>query len=376
MRRARLCCVQRKCPRMREAVEHAQTRRNAADRLPVILLIEEKPRLLSVDVIHVVADAVFRDLRMSGKLGRKSASRIEALALFQSLALSQSGLVSLIERTDRLTVLAQQPHERIEEHLLALLHAEREHLRHENVREAIHREPGEHVRLAEDQPAATVVRAHDLPAVVQRIAKAPLEKRCVKAVVGIARDDPYADLAVAVIEAGAEVLALIGKHIHKRAVRNVCICARDLALEHPRVSAAQGALALFRDLNGAVIPFHTVIAPCCRAHKARMITFFAFRYISYHNSVRAATPLGRYVPFLRRRKGTLSILEEKKLKALRDRRPFVEDAFPYLLHHGRKTDGSYVNRPFGAACWRKQRQRRCAPLPQSISFCLFFSPER
>ena len=49
-------------------------------------------------------------------------------------------------------------------------------------------------------------------------------------------------------------------------------------------------------------------------------------------------------------------------------------AHPTQLY--RKTDGSYVNRPFCVTHWRKQQERRKKAAPQLTFFCFLFFLER
>ena len=53
-----------------------------------------------------------------------------------------------------------------------------------------------------------------------------------------------------------------------------------------------------------------------------------------------------------------------------------KDVLPHVLHKNGKTDGSYVNRPFCVACWRKQRERRKKAAPQLTFFCFFSSKKK
>ena len=53
-----------------------------------------------------------------------------------------------------------------------------------------------------------------------------------------------------------------------------------------------------------------------------------------------------------------------------------KDTFPHVLPGTEKTDGSYVNRPFCAARWRKRRKRRETTVPQMTFFCFLFFLER
>ncbi len=53
-----------------------------------------------------------------------------------------------------------------------------------------------------------------------------------------------------------------------------------------------------------------------------------------------------------------------------------KDVLPHVLHKNGKTDGSYVNRPFCAARWRKRQEHRRKAAPQLIFFCFFSSKKK
>ena len=75
-------------------------------------------------------------------------------------------------------------------------------------------------------------------------------------------------------------------------------------------------------------------------------------------------------------RGTISFLEEMKQKTLRERMSCGEKRFPACSARNEKTDGSYVNRPFCAASWRKRQEHRRKAAPQLIFFCFFSSKKK
>ena len=54
----------------------------------------------------------------------------------------------------------------------------------------------------------------------------------------------------------------------------------------------------------------------------------------------------------------------------------VNRCFPACPARNKKTDGSYVNRPFCAARWRKRQEHRRKAAPQLIFFCFFSSKKK
>jgi hypothetical protein len=63
--------------------------------------------------------------------------------------------------------------------------------------------------------------------------------------------------------------------------------------------------------------------------------------------------------FRLKRRGTISFLEEKKQKTLRGGGCLSEKRnFSARPARNGKTDGSYMNRPFCVAGWRRQQERR------------------
>ena len=89
--------------------------------------------------------------------------------------------------------LAQQPDKLAEKHILALLDAEGERLRHQNAAEAVDRQTGEEVRLAENQTAAGKVGAHNGAPVVDSVLQAARKESFAEVVVGVAGDHTQAN---------------------------------------------------------------------------------------------------------------------------------------------------------------------------------------
>ena len=123
-----------------------------------------------------------------------------------------------MDGVDALAELTEIRNQLREDHGLPLLHREREHLHGEHRIEAVDRETGKAVRLAEDEAAGVKVLPHHGTAVVHGIAHAARPEAIIGRVVFIARDDAHADLRGAVIKAETEPAAVLHRDIRERAV--------------------------------------------------------------------------------------------------------------------------------------------------------------
>ena len=256
------CGIQRKGAGVGEAVQYPAAARQPCRRLPVILLVKEKPGFLPLDIVHIVFYPVFGDGHMAGKVGFQSLHRVKALSLLQPLQRPYRHIVALIYRIDGLTVLPQQFYQRPVHHILAALHPQGKHLRHQHVLKAVYRQPGELVGLPENQAAAAVVsRAHHRLAVVQRIAHPPPEKRFIKGIVGVPADDPYPDFGMVIHPAAAQIPPLTAYHIHHVAVLIDALYGRHFLAVHPRMTGLQAALGLRCHSKNRVISCCHSISP-------------------------------------------------------------------------------------------------------------------
>ena len=242
--------------RVREAVKHPSAGSQPGRRLTVVLLVEEEARLLAVHIVDLIADPVFADLRHAGQVGAQALARIEALALLHALQLADAHVVALVEGLDGLAALAQNPHKEGEEEVLSLLHAEGERLRDEYAAEAIDRQAGEEVCLAEDEAAAGKVRAHHGAPVVDGVAQAALEEGLAEIVVCVAREQAQADFRFAVEERRAEPAPPAAEDVGQSAVGR--FSGEDLRVVDPRVTEADAALRLFRDGELGKLSFHSL----------------------------------------------------------------------------------------------------------------------
>ena len=278
--------VERKGARVREAIEHALAARKARHGEAVELLVEEKARLLPVFDVHAVENAVFADLG-DGACGRFLPRKGKpALVLRQALLFAKNNIVALEKAVDLLAVLLQNLDDEREEHVLDLLHAERERLRDKQVFKAVDREAGERVRLAEDESAAAGLSVHHRLAVVPCVAHAPPPEVFVKAVVRVARDDAHAQTAEPAQKARTEILSLFRHHVHKRAVFALALfrLAGNVGVIDPGVAALEPARALGGNGDDRIF--------ACSFHNSTFLFLSAF-FSSYHARGRGTTHLLR-----------------------------------------------------------------------------------
>ena len=281
-------CVQAEGSDVAEAVEHATTRGELADRAAVVLLVEEEAGLLAVLDVEVEEDAVLAhddagvgaaallDLREGvgacrrvvgypgaggGVDGAGRGEVVEALLEGEAVLGAGGGVVALVDRADGLAVGGEDREEERVDGRAQALHADGADLGDEDVLVAVDDEAAEGVGLGEEQATAVGVglaagqgaRAHAGLAV----RPGPLElagpEGRVEAVVGVAADDADADLALL----GDEARALVGAVLLED-VDDVAVCGHaaalgrgldgaDLALEDPGVAALEGARRLLAD---------------------------------------------------------------------------------------------------------------------------------
>ena len=95
-----LGAVEGEGPGVGAAVQHpaagGQGRRGPA----IILLVQEKAGLLAVDIVDIIADAVFHQLQMPVQVRGQAGEGVEALFLGQALLVPQGGLVALVDGAD------------------------------------------------------------------------------------------------------------------------------------------------------------------------------------------------------------------------------------------------------------------------------------
>ena len=247
--------VQRKAAGVGETVQHRVPGGDAGHGAAVVFLVEEEAGLLAVLEINVVKNAVFADLGLGGS-GVGLAGQLEpALVLRQPFLGAQSLIVPLVDAVDGLAVGPQHFCQKGEEEGLEFFHADAEGLGDEDILEPVHRQAGELVGLAEDDPAGReVVRFQNGLAVVPGILHPAAPEVSVKGIVGVAGDEPHPDLALEREKAGAEVGPLGAYHIGQRAVfRRGLRCFEDVVLVYPRVAAHQQTLGVFVDFVDGIV---------------------------------------------------------------------------------------------------------------------------
>ena len=271
--------IQGKAARVREAIENASSRRELRDGTPIVLLVEEEARLLSVLEIHLVANAVFHNLRRRGaegcSLGLAGIDRIEragrilrgarkpSRGLGEPFKRAGRGVVAFIESANRNAVFGQHFEKRGEDHRLQTLHPHRKRLGHEDVLETIDDKAGESVSFGEQNAACACIGAHHRFPVIPRPLYLSLPKGTVEAIVRIAGDEANTNLALLGQQARPQIRPLAAHDVDNRAVGNCSLARRrlkrdNLRLVHPRMPLLQGMLALRGDGRPRIRPqsFH------------------------------------------------------------------------------------------------------------------------
>ena len=231
---------------------------------------------MAVLYIHQIFDAVFYDLH-NGRLRRLLAGQGEpALILGEPLFVPQGHIVPLEHAPDGLAVLPENLYQSGQEHLLDALHAHGQHLDAEQVVELVHRQAREGVRLAEDDAAAVqVIITHDALAVVPGPAELPLPEGLVKAVVGVAGDEPDPDLGLFRKETCAKISAFFAYYIHQFPVFWGTFHRQNLCVVDPGVAPQDGSLRLGGDGKTGIgtVSFHgwTLL---CRSDSVNSISHF------------------------------------------------------------------------------------------------------
>ena len=249
MLRAAQSGVEGKAARVGKAVQHPLAPGQLGHLPAVVLLVQEEAGLLAVFKVYPVAYAVLADLG-PGLLGMLEPLQGEpALVLLQALTLAQRHIVALENALDILSVLAQHIHQNGEENGFQLFHAVGQGLGHQHRTEAVYRQAGKLVGLAEDDPAAAeILRPHHRLAVGPGVFHTAAPEVLVKAVVGVAAEKPYPDLAVLAQKAGAQVAAFGADHVHRPAVGGGGIgLVGELFCVHPGVAGQNSPLSLGSD---------------------------------------------------------------------------------------------------------------------------------
>ena len=247
-----------------EAVQHRPPLSQPGHRLAVVLLVQEKAGLLAVFHVHGVPHAVFHDLRQGRGRGLLAGQGEPALVLLQSLLFPQLHVVALVDAGDGLAVGAQHLYQHGQQLSLDLLHAVGEHLHREQIVEPVHRQAREAVRLAEDDAAAVqVLRPQHGLAVLPGPAELALPEGVVKAVVGVAGEEPHPDFGVLGQKAGAQVASLAAEHIHQGAVFHGAGLVGDFLAVDPGMSPVQRGLRLGRHRDAGIgsCCFHAAVPP-------------------------------------------------------------------------------------------------------------------
>ena len=228
----------------------------------VVLLVKEEAGLLPILEVHMVVNAVLADLGLGACRMSLTGQLKPAFVLLKTFLGSQSLIVALVDAIDGLAVGTQDFCQNGEEDGLELFHAHAQGLGDEDVAEPVHRQPGKLVGLAKNDAAGRKVCGfqHGF-AVAPCIFHPAAPEGCIKGVIGVAGDQPHADLALERNEAGAKVGTLGADHIGQSAVfRLIFRGIEDVVLVHPWMPAHQQALGVFVDgIHRVSAFFHMVL---------------------------------------------------------------------------------------------------------------------
>ena len=133
---------------MGEAVQNRRPGAELLNRQTVVLLVQEKARLLPVLHIHLIADAVFGYHNIRIKRFRE-----ETFRAFHALELSDLRIASLVHAAKNDAVLREDIAKRRENHILEAVRSQGKGLNHADVLEFVHHDSGKPVGLAENHPA-------------------------------------------------------------------------------------------------------------------------------------------------------------------------------------------------------------------------------
>ena len=166
-----------------------------------------------------------------------------ALALRQPLFFAQGHIVALEKAVDPLAVLLQNLDDEREEHILDLLHAERQRLRDEQVFKPVDRQAGEGVCLAEDQAAAGGI--HGGFAVFPGIADTHLDECVIYNGIFFAGHHADGDLGTGVDKALSHRVAVKVRNENHITVFELSLNFVNLVIIDPGTAGLQGAAFAF-----------------------------------------------------------------------------------------------------------------------------------
>ena len=215
---------------MAEAVQHPRAGAQRRDGRAVLLLIEEEAGLLAVLHVHAEDDAVLLHLHQVGHLAAQ-----EARGLLHALQAAHRHVAALPDAHG-----LDDLHQKIGDHVLDALDAQRQALQHQHVRILIHHQARQEVGFGVDQAAA--VRVAELPAVVPSVPDAAGEELAVADFV-VAGEDAQGNLALGIVEAPADELSAEVVHVHDVAVFECAVHLLNFRCVDPGMSAANAGFA-------------------------------------------------------------------------------------------------------------------------------------
>ena len=205
MSRAAHSCIQRKRACVGETIKYFFAARYFCYCEPIIFLIKEKARFLTVFNVHLVYYSVFGYLRYGRRNVRSKVAFVPALVFGKSFKRSY-GYVVALKYSGKFHVPPQKlACEYAEYHMFSLFYTVRQHLNGENSVIIIDGQTRNTVRFAENKAAGGNIIAHNGDSVIERIRYTACEKRFVKAVVCVPCQKPYFNLALFAVYSGAEI---------------------------------------------------------------------------------------------------------------------------------------------------------------------------
>ena len=216
--------MKRETARVRETVQYGLSLDERCNRGAVLLLVEEEARLLAFLDIHPEVDAVLHHLHAVGNCAVHHACQ-----LLQALQAANRHIAALID-----ALWMHFFHQRVHHILLEALHAQRQALQHQYIAKAVHNQRGQAVALRENQSAGAQVR--ERAPVIDSFLDTAEDERAVNRLV-VQAHDAQGNLALRIVKRLRQEFALTGIHRHDVAGGEIALDARNIAAEHPRMSA-------------------------------------------------------------------------------------------------------------------------------------------
>ena len=146
---------------------------------------------------------------------------IPSLVLRQTFLFAQFTFIALIDAVDHFSFFRKLVNQFLIDDAFDLFHAIAGNFTDENIFITVYRQPWQFITFAMDQPACPEIIRHDIQTVLQSIFHPSGPKGMIKYVIGIAGQQPDADLALFTVETCAKVIVTAAKDINQTAVCNI-----------------------------------------------------------------------------------------------------------------------------------------------------------